>query len=38
MHHVKNRQLPGCVFSKEGEAKYDRSFEHFAKLVMEKKV
>ncbi len=38
MHHLKKRQLPGCVFSPEGEATYDRSFEHFAKLVMDKKV
>ena len=32
-YHLKNRQLPGCCFSKEGEATYDRSFEHFARLV-----
>ena len=31
--HLKSRQLPGCCFSKEGEATYDRSFEHFARLV-----
>ena len=32
-YHLKNRQLPGCCFSKEGEATYDRSFEYFATLV-----
>lgn len=34
--HLSNNELPGCVFakiSKEAEASYDRSFEHFAKLV-----
>lgn len=31
--HLKNRQLPGCCFPKEAEATYDRSFEHFARLV-----
>lgn len=37
-YHVKMRQLPGCCFSKDAEKTYDRSFEHFARLVMEKKV
>jgi hypothetical protein len=27
------RELPGCAFSKDAEATYDRSFEHFARLV-----
>ena len=35
-YHLKNRQLPGCCFTKEGEATYDRSFEMFAKLVQNK--
>jgi hypothetical protein len=35
IYHLKNRQLPGCCFTKEGEATYDRSFENFAKLVQE---
>jgi len=30
--------LPGCCFPAEAERTYDRSFEHFAKLVMAKKV
>ncbi|HUT08860.1 MAG TPA: DUF6485 family protein [Thermoguttaceae bacterium] len=32
-YHLKSRQLPGCCFSVEGEKAYDRSFEHFARLV-----
>jgi len=32
------RELPGCCFSSEGEATYDRSFEYFARLVKEGKV
>jgi hypothetical protein len=37
-YHVKKRQLPGCCFPKDAERTYNRSFEHFAKLVMEKRV
>jgi len=37
-YHLKMKQLPACAFPKEAEATYDRSFEHFAKLVMEGKV
>jgi len=37
-YHIKNRQLPGCVFDETGEKSYDRSYEHFAKLVMEGRV
>jgi hypothetical protein len=36
-YHVKMRELPGCCFPKDAERTYDRSFEHFARLVMEKK-
>lgn len=36
-YHLKSRQLPGCCFPKTAEATYDRSFEHFARLVQEKK-
>ena len=34
--HLKDNELPGCVFAKidkKAEASYDRSFKHFAKLV-----
>ncbi|OQY40306.1 MAG: cytosolic protein [Candidatus Cloacimonetes bacterium 4572_65] len=36
--HRKRRELPGCLFSKDAEATWDRSFEHFAKLVKNKKI
>ena len=36
-HRVK-RQLPACFFPSDAERTYDRSFEHFARLVGEKKV
>jgi len=32
-YHLKNRQLPGCCFPEGPEKTYDRSFEHFARLV-----
>jgi len=31
-HRTKN-QLPGCLFSTEGEKTYDRSVENFIKLA-----
>jgi hypothetical protein len=34
-YHLHSNELPGCCFSKEAERTYDRSFEHFARLVME---
>jgi hypothetical protein len=37
-NHLKARQLPGCVFSPDAERTYDRSFEHFARLVQKKQV
>ena len=36
-YHLRSRQLPGCCFPAEAEATYDRSFEHFARLVKEGK-
>ncbi|MFH0793428.1 MAG: DUF6485 family protein [bacterium] len=32
-YHLKMRQLPGCCFPAEAEHTWDRSFEHFARLV-----
>ena len=32
-YHLRSRELPGCCFSEAAEATYDRSFEHFARLV-----
>lgn len=36
-YHLKNRELPACCFPDEAEKTWDRSFEHFARLVAEKK-
>lgn len=36
--HLAKRQVPGCFFDKEGEATWDRSFEHFAKLIEQGRV
>ena len=33
-YHQRMRQLPGCFFPKDEEATYDRSYEHFARLVL----
>lgn len=37
-YHLKSRQLPACCFPRDAERTYDRSFEHFARLVTGKKV
>ncbi len=37
-YHLKSRQLPGCCFSADAERTYDRSFEHFALLVRDRKI
>jgi hypothetical protein len=37
-YHLRSRQLPACVFDAKGEGTYDRSFEHFVKLVQEGRV
>ncbi len=37
-YHLKSRQLPACAFSVEAERTYDRSFEHFARLVSQNKL
>lgn len=36
-HHLKKRELPGCCFPLEAERTYDRSFDHFVRLVQEGK-
>jgi len=38
-YHLRNNELPGCAFakiSKDAERSYNRDFEYFAKLVLEK--
>ena len=37
-YHLRMRQLPACVFPDAAERTFDRSFEHFARLVMDKHV
>lgn len=37
-YHLKSRQLPGCCFTRDAEGTYDRSFEHFSRLVQEGKL
>jgi len=37
-NHLKSRQIPGCFFPADAEKTYDRSFEHFARLVNESEV
>jgi len=38
-YHLKKNQLPGCAFAKisnDAEKTYNRNFEHFAQLVLNK--
>jgi hypothetical protein len=37
-YHLNMRELPGCCFTAPAEATYDRSFEHFARLVQSGKL
>jgi hypothetical protein len=37
-YHLRSGELPGCCFPAIAERTYDRSFQHFAKLVMEGKI
>ena len=37
-YHLRMRQLPACCFTDAAERTYDRSFEHFARLVQDKQV
>lgn len=37
-YHLKSKQLPACCFPADAERTYDRSFRHFARLVMENRV
>jgi hypothetical protein len=30
---LKQQELPACCFSRDAERTYDRSFEHFARLI-----
>lgn len=37
-YHLRSRELPACCFPNDAERTFDRSFEHFARLVREDKV
>ncbi|HOP28721.1 MAG TPA: DUF6485 family protein [Spirochaetota bacterium] len=37
-YHRKSRQLPACFFNESAERTYDRSYEHFVKLVSSGKI
>jgi len=36
--HLLSRELPACCFPAAAERTFDRSFEHFARLVQQDKV
>jgi hypothetical protein len=37
-YHLRAQELPACCFPKDAEATYDRSFQHFARLVSSRRV
>jgi len=37
-YHLPKRQLPGCFFPEGAEKTYNRSFEHFADLILKKRI
>jgi len=37
-YHLRMRELPACCFPGDAEQTFDRSFEHFARLVSQGKV
>jgi hypothetical protein len=37
-YHLKGRQVPACFFPADAESTYDRSFEHFARLVTQRRI
>ena len=38
IYHLRMRELPACCFPDDAERSYDRSFEHFARLVSSGKI
>lgn len=38
IYHKRMRQLPACLFPADAERTYDRSYEHFVRLVQAGKV
>jgi len=37
-YHLGSRQLPACCFPADAERTFDRSFDHFARLVSQGKI
>jgi hypothetical protein len=37
-YHLRSRELPACCFPNDAERTYDRSFDHFARLVAQGKI
>jgi hypothetical protein len=37
-YHLQMRELPACCFPPEAERSFDRTFEHFSRLVQSKKI
>lgn len=37
-YHLRMRELPACCFPDDAERTFDRTFEHFARLVTQGKV
>jgi hypothetical protein len=37
-YHREQRELPACCFPAEAERTYDRSFEHFTRLMAARRV
>jgi len=37
-YHINSRELPACFFPTDAERTYDRSYEHFARLVTQGRI
>ena len=37
-YHLRSRELPACYFPRDAERTFDRSFEHFSRLLSAGKV
>jgi hypothetical protein len=37
-YHLRSKELSACCFPKDAEATFDRSFEHFSRLVQAGKI
>lgn len=37
-YHLRSRELPACCFPADAERTFDRSFQHFARLVSQGRI